>query len=1322
MDANPSVHEVEATGAAEEWLVESNAVEAVAVFDQNGRIQLDFADDDDEYDVSVMQKYLRVLQSVHVPNPRLNDDVVPRMNVCIMIVGTRGDVQPFIGIAKRLQQDGHRVRLATHAVYREFVMEHGVEFYPLGGDPKELAAYMVKTGGHLIPLKLDTLMNDVPRNVQMINEILNSTWPAVSAADPDGNGKGIPGRPFQANAIISNPVTYGHIHVAERLGVPLHIMFPQPWVPTTVFPHPMANMAYDGKIQKRNYVSYKMVDLLMWQGTESMVNKFRSEVLGLRKIRKGDGGRDILLDLAIPHAFMWSPALVPKPHDWGHIYDVIGTVQLKGVGSSYHPTPELETFLGNDGGPIFVGFGSMILKDPAKATKMIIEAASQANVRVLIQSSWSDMAGDIKVPSNVFFLGNCPHDWLMPRVSAVVHHGGAGTTAAGLLAGKPTFIVPFFGDQPFWGRAVLVAGVGVEPCPIGELTVEKLCAAFVQLMDPQVRERAIVLAEVMSREDGVEEAVQSFYRHLPLKHMTCHVCHGQAATKWSTKDKIKICGECELVISSRPGNTASDIIQYQCIDYSARGPGSILEGAASGIGALVHELVGGMKDVVTKPAEGYREQGVKGAVVGFVKGVASGVFIRPVYGGALFADHVITGHRNMWRQPDARNNGSVIYGNKRLRRIVQKNAPPQAHVADTRIPDEKKSAKQKRFEDHDRAPVQVSYEEKQRIESTFYEITKKGLTTSHLVERQTSVPKMNICILTSGSWNDGVQPFVAIGLRLRADGHRVRLATHEQFRERIMLAGLEFFPLGGKSSTLYKYLNHTYGREKENQSVLRLGRPKQDFPGMQDLRDLVFSLWPACHNGDPVNPGLYFRADLIITHPLMFGQSIVAERLGVPIHCIGTNPWSRTQAFGSLLSATVGLASPYDYSRARLSTYDEINKLHSESMRRILSKFRSSLGLFGKPKVQNLLAYWDVPHTYLWDPVLLPKPSDWGEEITIAGHIQGEDRRRVKQESEILAFIAESSSGVLYVGIEGENWDDKAIQQVTSDLEQSAIQANCRIIFQNTGEGILEAYRRSSFAMQISPDMPIKSILPRLAGAIHWGGPSITSACTAAGIPSCVLARTPIEHFWGQAVTHAGAGILPLDVDQLSVSSLIQAMKDLQNPVLLNKARELSKIATSSEDSIERAVKSIYVNLPLEAMVCDLDPTRIARIYDQVHQLKLSHEAQFVVKKLSGPDDKPDIVYKPLKYSQRKFPRYTLRRLDASNGRYAAKRFTRIKEELFFHAPKMVQKALGHRVTEAEHVVEAPDQWTSLEIQEARVALINAEYEKLVQSQSLALS
>ncbi|KAF1771890.1 Glycosyltransferase family 28, N-terminal domain [Phytophthora cactorum] len=403
----------------------------------------------------------------------------PAMQICIMIVGTRGDVQPFLAIAKRCNK--------TDMNLPGLLTNHGVEFYPLGGDPKELAAYM----------------KDVPRQMQILEDILMSTWPAVSAPDPD------------AQAIISNPVTYGHIHVAEKLGVPLHIMFPQPWVPTVAFPHPMSNLPYQDKPQKRNYLSYKLVDLLMWETTERIVNTFRSNVLGLSRIRKGGRGREMLLDLDIPHSFI-------NAEDRGFVL---------------HGVSRARSFLGNDGGPIFVGFGSMVLEDPRATTKMIIEAAKQANVRVLIQSSWTDMTGDIEIPHN-----SCTMEALALRWRSASWKGDV--------------YCAFFGDQPFWGRAVVKAGVGVDPCPINELTTKKLRAAFEELQKAPER---------MQTEDGAEEAVKSFYRHLPLRRMRCDLDHEAMATKWSRRDGVKFCERCNSKTDRK------DVIEYRSVDYAARG-------------------------------------------------------------------------------------------------------------------------------------------------------------------------------------------------------------------------------------------------------------------------------------------------------------------------------------------------------------------------------------------------------------------------------------------------------------------------------------------------------------------------------------------------------------------------------------------------------------------------------------------------------------------------------------------------------------------------------------------------------------------------------
>ncbi|DBA00178.1 TPA: hypothetical protein N0F65_007803 [Lagenidium giganteum] len=1352
----------------------ADVVQAVAAYDRNGRINLQFDEDDDNYDISAIQQREEQLQIASTSNQRQSStgaDNVPVMNICIMIVGTRGDVQPFLGIAKLLQQDGHRVRLATHAVYRDFVMEHDVEFYPLGGDPKELAAYMVKTGGHLIPLKMENLTHDIPKNMQMIEEIIHSTWPAVSAADPDGEGKGKPGKPFQAHAIISNPVTYGHIHVAERLGVPLHIMFPQPWVPTVAFPHPLSNLPYNNKPQKRNYMSYKLVELLMWQGTEHMINEFRTQVLGLRKIRKGDGGRDILLDLAIPHAFMWSPLLVPRPNDWTDIYDVIGTVTLKEAGSKYTPTPELEAFLGNDGGPIFVGFGSMVIEDTVGTTRMIIDAANQANVRVLIQSSWSDMAGDLEVPDNIFFLGNCPHDWLMPRVRAVVHHGGAGTTAAGLMAGKPTFIVPFFGDQPFWGRAVVTTGVGVEPCPIHELTTEKLRDAFTQLMGEEIKQRAEAMRDGLLKEDGAAEAVRCFYRHLPKRDMLCDVDKKNIATKWSEKDRIRM-----------PENCKKDIVDYHSVDYSARGPNSTLQGAASGAGAFLHELGSGVKDVFIKPANGYRDEGAKGAVIGLAKGLG-GLFIKPIHGAALFADHIATGHYNKHRGADERKKSSVLLENsKLLKAAMGENVAPDAHTANMK-PEER--ALLRKQSDQVTVAVPQTEEEKQRFvtkfeelmgqrderdefelvrassissapddqyetivvqsaetnengnieikfanglehdavcDSVLFQMKEAALVAEDNQKRRLEdlagkhVPAMNICMITTGNWDENVQQFVAIGLKLKADGHRVRIATTGGFRKRILAAGLEFFPLGGKATTISKYLLYLHEKSaREARGVRRLSIIREEFPELDDLRSLIFSLWPACTEADPAMPGQTFRADAIISHPLMFGQVFVAERLGVPLHCISHTPMTKTQAFPHLMSSKLQIHNPFRYTPANAVSYDIVIGVLWKGMSDVLDEFRSHIGLTGKSESKHYLNTWKIPHTYLWNPELLTKPMDWYDEISIAGYMEWEQEPPVDpQESVRLSaianhldnFVKRRSTPLLYFGFSRADWDSRRMAQLFEAIEHACTNSGVRVIFQTYEENDGDKLYESANVLQISQEFGYRRLLKMVDAVLHWGDLSITSVGLAAGKPTCVIPRNIPQKLWGQTIVLAGVGVEQLDLEALTAGNLAHVFSQLLAEPLRTNAQRLAQSFSTSQ-AIENTVKFFYANLPLEGMTCDLDPSRIARIYDIENGLKLSYEAHLAIREVCGHDGSEDLKYKPLKYSLRHPPRYSLKHLQDSIAASAPK-MPRVPQYTYAMgtvdeddpppAPlNIVQRrgTLQRHMSKAISVVAAPEFWPS---------------------------
>nr|AYU74789.1 SG3 [Populus tomentosa] len=422
---------------------------------------------------------------------------IPRLKVAMLVVGTRGDVQPFLAIAKRLQEFGHRVRLATHANFSDFVRSAGVDFYPLGGDPRVLAGYMARNKG-LIP----SAPGEISIQRKQLKAIIESLLAACTEPDMET------GVPFKAQAIIANPPAYGHAHVAEALGVPIHIFFTMPWTPTYEFPHPLARVP-----QSAGYwLSYIVVDLLIWWGIRGYINEFRKRKLKLPPIAYLSMYNGSISHL--PTGYMWSPHLVPKPSDWGPLVDVVGYSFLN-LGSKYEPKEEFMQWIQKGKEPIYIGFGSMPLEDPKNTMDIILEALKDTGQRGIVDRGWGDLGNFMEVPDSVFLLKDCPHDWLFPQCAAVVHHGGAGTTAAGLRAGCPTTIVPFFGDQFFWGDRVHQKGLGPVPIPIAKLSAENLSDAIRFMLEPEVKSRAMELAKLIENEDGVAAAVDAFHRHLP---------------------------------------------------------------------------------------------------------------------------------------------------------------------------------------------------------------------------------------------------------------------------------------------------------------------------------------------------------------------------------------------------------------------------------------------------------------------------------------------------------------------------------------------------------------------------------------------------------------------------------------------------------------------------------------------------------------------------------------------------------------------------------------------------------------------------------------
>lgn len=248
-----------------------------------------------------------------------------------------------------------------------------------------------------------------------------------------------------------------------------------------------------------------------------------------------------LFRLKVPYTYMWSPSLIPKPADWGPEIDISGFVFLD-LASSFKPPETLTNFLEAGKPPVYIGFGSIVVDDPDRFTSMIFEAIEKAGVRALVSKGWGGLGDEGNVPENVYMLENTPHDWLFPCVSAVVHHGGAGTTAIGLKCGKPTMIVPFFGDQPFWGAMVSRAGAGAqEAIPYKRLTVDKLAEGIKQCLSPEAKTAAEKLAEDIAEEgDGAKNAVESFHRHLPMRgehSMRCSILPDHVAV-WTLKHSI----------------------------------------------------------------------------------------------------------------------------------------------------------------------------------------------------------------------------------------------------------------------------------------------------------------------------------------------------------------------------------------------------------------------------------------------------------------------------------------------------------------------------------------------------------------------------------------------------------------------------------------------------------------------------------------------------------------------------------------------------------------------------------------------------------------
>ena len=406
------------------------------------------------------------------------------MKVAILTTGSRGDVQPYVALGTGLEAAGHEVVLATGKGFAEFVAEHGLRHAALDVDLFE----RMQTPEGKAALAGKNLPGTIRKVMATYRRLLDDEWTAAQGAD----------------VVVYHPKALGGYHVAEALGVPGFLAHPVPmFSPTRAFPNPVLPFADLGGYF--NEASYGAFLRLLTTPFHRTINRWRKESLGLPPRRLMASELEIE-GQPVRTLVCCSPRVVPPPADWKGSTTVTGYWFLDRR-DDWHPPSSLANFLASGPPPVYVGFGSLAGWTPVRVVAAAIAALRKTGQRGVLVTGGGRVPPDL--PADVYAIESAPHDWLFPRMAALVHHGGAGTTAEGLRAGKPAVICPTtLNDQVFWGRRVAGLGAGPEPVPQRKLTVERLTGAIrVAVGDRGMRERAAELGREIRVEKGVARAV-----------------------------------------------------------------------------------------------------------------------------------------------------------------------------------------------------------------------------------------------------------------------------------------------------------------------------------------------------------------------------------------------------------------------------------------------------------------------------------------------------------------------------------------------------------------------------------------------------------------------------------------------------------------------------------------------------------------------------------------------------------------------------------------------------------------------------------------------
>ena len=408
--------------------------------------------------------------------------------VTILCSGSRGDFQPYIALAQELKKAGIPVRIAAGKSFHAFVQGYGVDIYPLTIDYKTVdmdQRFLKQAQSADNPLKMLFAFHKMK---DLITDSVDEMYDACAGSD----------------LIVYHPgCAIGHF-AAEHMGIPSILACPFPMHRTKE----VASVIAYGHQRIPNMLSYSLLQGMLWMAAKSAAATVLKKRLG--KLPNQFACPYEKVDETHPALISCSNAVFPRPHDWDQNIHQYGYWFVEEP-NAYTPSEDLADFLSASEKPIYFGFGSVFHEDDSDAFIQIIsEALRLTNRRGIL----SGMGAGKNLPANMFAVDSIPHSWLFSNVSAVCHHGGAGTTAAGFKAGVPSIIIPFSNDQFAWAHRAYDIGVSTKPLNRKKLTARDLADAITAANSDQMKNRAAKLAEQIAGENGARDCASVIARLL----------------------------------------------------------------------------------------------------------------------------------------------------------------------------------------------------------------------------------------------------------------------------------------------------------------------------------------------------------------------------------------------------------------------------------------------------------------------------------------------------------------------------------------------------------------------------------------------------------------------------------------------------------------------------------------------------------------------------------------------------------------------------------------------------------------------------------------